>query len=79
LFFSLQYQAVAKIRRQLLGLKDNGTYSYVHDDAVITGKNLIRSAHGPLYFVLSQVRGTNFTLPDEFRNDIVNFLRECVV
>jgi hypothetical protein len=64
-----------KIRGQWLDLEDNDTYSFVHDD-VITGKNLIRSAHGPLYFVLGHAQGKHFALPDQFRNAILNVLGE---
>ena len=56
-----------KIRGQWLDLEDNDTYSH---------KNLTRSAHGPLYFVLGHAQGKHFALPDQFRNAILNVLGE---
>ncbi len=64
-----------KIRGQWLDLQGNGTYRFLHDD-VISGKNLIRSAHGPIYFTLKQSQGTNFTLPATFKSAILKVLRE---
>ena len=62
-----------KIRGQWLNLQSNGTYSFVQNDT-ITGKSLIRSAHGPLYFRMK--RYDNFVLPDEMRNTILKLLNE---
>ncbi|XP_028418203.1 uncharacterized protein LOC114543418 [Dendronephthya gigantea] len=56
----------AKIRGQWLDLVDDDTYTFLHSD-IITGKNLIRSAHGPLYFSIEEAATENFKLPKQFR------------
>lgn len=62
-----------KISGQWLDVEDDGIYSFLHDD-VITGKNLIRSALGPLYFVMNHCEDTKFALPDKYRNAILKTL-----
>lgn len=63
-----------KIRGQWLDLQSNGTYSFVQND-VITGKSLVRSAHGPLYFIIEHC--DNFVLPDALRSVILKLLDEA--
>ena len=63
-----------KIRGQWLDLQSNGTYSFVQND-VITGKSLVRSAHGLLYFIIENC--DNFVLPDALRSVILKLLDEA--
>ena len=63
-----------KIRGQWLDLQSNGTYSFVQND-VITGESLVRSAHGPLYFIIEHC--DNFVLPDALRSVVLKLLNEA--
>ena len=48
-----------KTRGHWLDLTDDGSYALLHND-IILGKNIIRTAHGPLYFVLNLNRDEPF-------------------
>ena len=64
-----------KIRGHWLDLTDDGSYALLHNDMIV-GKNIIRTAHGPLYFVLNLNRDEPFHLPAAIRTVILATLQQ---
>ena len=70
--------STTKIRGHWLDLQDDASYSVINNDTVL-GKNIIRTAHGPLYFEFTVNVDPEFSfhLPVAVRSVILATLRQA--
>lgn len=64
-----------KIKGRWLNIEQDSSYSFLHNDTIL-GKNIIRSAHGPLYFSFNHSDDLNYSLPEKNRHVILKVLEE---
>ena len=63
-----------KIKGRWLDLNTNDEYNIIDRVDTIVGKNIVRTAHGPLYFVGNPTSEGKFKLPDFWKSAILKVL-----